>query len=189
MRPGSTLSPSSASFTCMRHEEFSRSAKVAVKPAGICCTTRMPGASAGKAGRMSARAGTPPVEAPMTITRSVVSPREACTGSTVKLTSLRAKCPTLTAAAAFTRSQISSSITGRPSVRPMVGLAMTSTAPASSASRVMRLPACVSELMTTVGIGIMGMNRLRKVTPSMRGISTSKVITSGCSSTIRSRAR
>ncbi len=68
------------------------------------------------------------------------------------------------------------------------GFAITSTAPASSASMAMREPACVTELMITTGIGRCFCRMRRNVSPSMRGISTSSVMTSGFNSKIWSRA-
>jgi hypothetical protein len=61
---------------------------------------------------------------------------------------------------------------------------MTSTAPASSACRSVSEPASVSDEHMTTGIGLCAISLRRKVMPSMRGISTSSVMTSGISSWI-----
>src|SRR3989304_2333250 len=67
-----TVSLSSASLTDMAHMESSLLAKAAVNRSGICWTMTMPGASIGMAVRNSAMASVPPVDAPTTITFSVV---------------------------------------------------------------------------------------------------------------------
>ena len=59
---------------------------------------------------------------------------------------------------------------------------MTSTAPASSACSSVSDPASVSDEHITTGIGRCAISLRRKVMPSMRGISTSSVMTSGISS-------
>ena len=68
------------------------------------------------------------------------------------------------------------------------GLASTSTAPASMASIASCDPACVSELTTTTGSGCCAIRILRKVSPSILGISMSSVRMSGWSRRIFSRA-
>ena len=65
---------------------------------------------------------------------------------------------------------------------------MKSTAPISSASSVISAPACVSVEIMTTGIGRSAMILRRNDTPSMCGISTSSVITSGLSALMWSRA-
>ncbi len=72
--------------------------------------------------------------------------------------------------------------------RSLVGLETKSTAPISSASSVISAPAWVSVEIITTGVGRKVMILRRKVTPSMCGISTSSVTTSGLSSLMRSRA-
>ena len=67
-------------------------------------------------------------------------------------------------------------------------MATKSTAPISSASSVTSVPACVRVETMTTGIGRSVMILRRNVTPSMRGISTSSVMTSGLSALMRSRA-
>ena len=57
-----------------------------------------------------------------------------------------------------------------------------------SASSVISAPASVSDDTITTGIGRRRIRLRRKVTPSMRGISTSSVSTSGFSVLIFSRA-
>jgi len=75
-----------------------------------------------------------------------------------------------------------------PSATPILGLATKSMAPSSSARIVTSAPRSVSVETITTGIGRRRMSLPRKSMPSMRGISTSSVITSGSSSRIISRA-
>jgi hypothetical protein len=70
------------------------------------------------------------------------------------------------------------------SATPMRGFRMTSTAPASSACISVSEPSSVSDEHMTTGTGHCSMILRRKVMPSMRGISTSSVMTSGSSSLI-----
>ena len=60
-----TESPSSASFTVIAQIESSRSANAFVKTFGMCCTMRIPGASAGILVNTVCIACVPPVEAPI----------------------------------------------------------------------------------------------------------------------------
>src|SRR5450830_1230086 len=75
-----------------------------------------------------------------------------------------------------------------PLARPTRGLATKSTAPSSSARSVTSAPFSVSVEIITTGMGRKRISRPRKSMPSMRGISTSRVITSGFNSRIISRA-
>ena len=70
----------------------------------------------------------------------------------------------------------------------ILGFATKSIAPSSSARSVTSAPRCVSEETITTGIGRSRIRFSRNVRPSMRGISTSSVITSGLSALIFSRA-
>ncbi|SUY92046.1 Uncharacterised protein [Comamonas terrigena] len=76
----------------------------------------------------------------------------------------------------------------RPLATPTRGLATKSTAPSSSARMVTSAPRSVSVEIISTGMGRRRIRRPRKSIPSMRGISTSSVITSGLSSRIISRA-
>ncbi|MCY1373302.1 hypothetical protein D9M69_605680 [compost metagenome] len=67
-------------------------------------------------------------------------------------------------------------------------MATKSTAPISSARRVVSAPCSVRVETITTGMGRRRIRRERNSRPSMRGISTSSVITSGLSSRIISRA-
>ncbi len=69
------------------------------------------------------------------------------------------------------------------------GFRMTSTAPASSACIRVSDPSSVSDEHMTTGTGCCAMILRRKVMPSMRGISTSRVMTSGTSSWMRCAPR
>src|SRR5688572_15376944 len=68
------------------------------------------------------------------------------------------------------------------------GLATKSIAPSSSARKVTSAPCWVSEETITTGIGRRRIRFSRNVMPSMRGISTSSVMTSGLRLLMRSRA-
>ena len=77
----------------------------------------------------------------------------------------------------------------RPSATPIFGLATKSTAPSSSARIVTSAPRSVSVLTPSPpASGRSRIRRARKSMPSMRGISTSSVITSGLAARIISRA-
>src|SRR4029077_11836550 len=69
-------------------------------------------------------------------------------------------------------------------VMSLVGLATKSTAPISSALIVTSALAWVNDEIMTTGSGLSSMTLRRKDKPSMRGISTSSVMTSGLSSLI-----
>ncbi|MCY1291590.1 hypothetical protein D9M70_407840 [compost metagenome] len=75
-----------------------------------------------------------------------------------------------------------------PSRMPSLGLVTKSTAPSSSARMVISEPRSVSDDTISTGIGRSRIRRSRKSRPSMRGISTSSVSTSGFRRLIRSRA-
>ncbi len=68
------------------------------------------------------------------------------------------------------------------------GLGRTSTAPASSTSNRLREPWSVSVEQMITGIGRCAMILRRKVSPSIRGISRSRMMTSGTSSWMRRAA-
>ena len=68
------------------------------------------------------------------------------------------------------------------------GLAITSTAPYSNANNAESVPFSVKVEITTTGIGCWDINFFKKVNPSIRGISISRVITSGLHSLILSTA-
>ncbi|MNZ98079.1 hypothetical protein D3C78_1173510 [compost metagenome] len=95
-----------------------------------------------------------------------------------------------TRATAATRilSTISLASSLRPLATPTRGLATKSTAPSSSAFMVTSAPRSVSVEIISTGMGRKRISRPRKSMPSMRGISTSSVITSGSISRIISRA-
>ncbi len=66
-----------------------------------------------------------------------------------------------------------------PSATPTLGLATKSMAPSSSARSVTSVPRSVSIDTITTGVGRSRISLARKSMPSMSGISTSSVITSG----------
>ena len=144
----------------------------------------------------------PPVEAPIAISRSVVrkcpeASRFASTasaeyfGSTAgaetgvgRLSTARTRAR----AAIFTLATISCWYSASVCARSTLGLETKSIAPSSSARSVTSAPFSVSEDTITTGIGCRRMRLARNVTPSMRGISTSSVSTSGLRALILSRA-
>ena len=85
-------------------------------------------------------------------------------------------------------SAMSSASACSPSATPSLGLATKSTAPSSSARKVTSAPRSVSVETISTGIGRSRISLPRKSMPSMRGISTSSVITSGLRLRIISRA-
>lgn len=85
-------------------------------------------------------------------------------------------------AAAFTVSQIRICDSSMNRLVSICGLVIISTAPSSSARIPVVVPCSVRLLMITTGIGCWVIIFRRKVSPSIRGISTSRVITSGTSS-------
>ncbi len=148
--PFSTRSPSLASLTGKGNSRSKRSAKLLVKPLGICCTTTIPaGRFGGIDAKTPSRALGPPVEDPM-ITSLSAAPAagRSKTGKAGGLTtrtlfSGSAGC-TLAEAASFTLSLISAAISskggeagaeGCPTgwTRLPLGLAIKSTAPRAKA--------------------------------------------------------
>ena len=85
-------------------------------------------------------------------------------------------------------SVMSSASWRKPSATPILGLATKSMAPNSSAFNVTSAPRSVSVDTITTGIGRRRISLDKKSMPSMRGISTSKVMTSGFMLRIISRA-
>ncbi len=89
--------------------------------------------------------------------------------------------PSRAAAAPFTVSQICACASAIWSATPIRGFRMMSTAPASSAWSSVSDPSSTSDEHITTGTGCWLISRRRKVMPSIRGISTSSVMTSGTS--------
>ncbi len=186
--PRSTVSLSAASLTVMSHSVFRRWAKAAVNFSGMCCTMTMPGQSTGMACSRVSRASVPPVDAPTTMTFSVVwtMALEAGLGSTASAVSFcvtfRVRgtyfC-TLALAAALTSSQSMIRDSSMNCLVPTLGFWMTDTAPYSRAFMVVSAFFSVSVEQMMVGMGCWVMIFFRKVMPSMRGISTSRESTSG----------
>ncbi len=141
-------------------------------------------------------ASVPPAEAPIAISRSVVRNFNVDTalGAATALpagrgAAGRSSARTLALAAALTLPMISSAYSSRPRATSSLGLEMKSTAPSASACSVVSAPRSVSEEIITTGVGRSRIRFSRNARPSMRGISTSRVITSGLSRLIFSRAR
>ncbi len=157
----------------------------------------MPGVSAGSPSRKTRKASVPPVEAPTTTTFSVVRIIAlpvglAKTTSALNFGSARkvagASLRTLTLAAALTVSQMRTWASCKNCLVPRAGFSIISTAPYSRALRADSEPLPVRLEHMTTGIGCWLMILRRKVRPSMRGISTSRVMTSGIPSLSRSAA-
>jgi hypothetical protein len=157
----------------------------------MCCVIRIAGASGGIGTSTSRIASVPPVDAPMMISFSVDtsglrSNGAASTGAGTAL--LGGALRTRARAAPRILSAIISPYSSMPSRMPRRGLVTKSTAPNSSARSVTSEPRSVSDDTMSTGIGRRRMSFSRKSSPSMRGISTSSVSTSGLCCLIRSRA-
>ena len=164
----------------------------------------MPGVTRGSAVSTSSNASVPPVDVPMATTRSVVRSSGlpscaagriasavslAATGTGAGAAAARAASRrTLAWLAARTAASSSAALSLRKSFRPSLGLVMIETAPAASAAIVVSAPFSVSVEQITTGVGRSAMIFLRKVMPSMRGISTSRMMTSGQACFMRSIA-
>ncbi len=178
--------------------ESRRWANDRVKFSGMCWTITRPGASSGRASRKTLRASVPPVEAPTTMTFSVVSVRILflAAGRTASAVSLglgwssssgraRERRATL---AARTVSLMRMSDSSRNCFVPSFGFVMTSTAPYASAFMMESEPSTARLEQMMVGMGCCVMICWRKVNPSILGISISSSMTSGSSSAILSAA-
>jgi len=137
----------------------------------------------------------PPVEAPMATTVSVgsrwmpVVPGRDVTGSGARLRAcggvqpdsvvLRVMRGGPTFAWAAARTTSSKPLSSRAPEGNTRGFGRTSTAPAASARIASIVPGSANPEQTTTGIGSVAMICLRKVMPSMRGISRSRTITWG----------
>jgi len=195
-RPRITESPFSASLTVILHISLSLAANEVVNFSGICCTMIIPGESRGNALRKVVSASVPPVDAPTATTYSVVlimlilgdmggiTASAEYLGSTICGSSLIRFLAIRACAAAFTASQILMRDSSKKVLVLTCGLVMMSTAPSSRAFIPVSVPFSVKLEMMTTGIGCWVMIFFRKVRPSIRGISTSRVITSGTSSAI-----
>ena len=200
-RPGITRSLFFASLTSIWHRPLRREANKAVNFSGICCTITMPGQTRGKAVRTISRACVPPVEVPMATIRSVVCAMECAVAAEriASALSFSDTCGngvaaltwrlTLAWAAALTAATRSLDDSCKKLFNPTLGLVIISTAPAASACMVVSAPFSVSVEQITTGVGCSAIIFLRKVMPSMRGISTSSTITSGHSRVIFSMAK
>ncbi len=157
-----------------------------MKRGGMCCTTTMPGTVAGRRPSTCLMASVPPVLAPMATILWVRSTEVmgAATMAEAVSPAGRARGRALAAARIFSASCSAIS----PTLKEPPGLDSTSTAPASMASRARRPPFWVREERMITGMGRCCISLRRKVRPSMRGISMSRVMTSGSSWTILSRA-
>ncbi len=193
-RPGRTRSPSRASRTSRALIVFSRAAKAAVNFSGMCCTTTMPGTVTGKARNKTSRAWVPPVLVPTAMTFSVLfcRSRSAETGAAI-VVSREAKrwgriFRKLARAAAFTARIISGASFCKKSFSPVCGFWIICTAPAARASKVICAPVSARLEQIITGKGCSCMILRRKVTPSIRGISISKITTSGHCRCMRSQA-
>ena len=155
----------------------------------MCWVISTPGASAGSCMSRARVASVPPVDAPMKMSFSVERQPSAATLFTA-VSPVPAALARRTWARAAVRSLLVMSCSSRrkPSATPMRGLATKSTAPSSSARNVTSAPRSVKVETITTGMGRSRISLPRKSMPSMRGISTSSVMTSGLSARIISRA-
>jgi hypothetical protein len=184
--PGRSVSPSSASFTCMAQVSLRRLAKARENSGGMCCAMSVAGVDAGRRLSTAAMASVPPVEAPMATIVSGGSAEGAGGGEAGRGAGSGPWRRTRAAAAA--RTFCARPCRNSPTEYGPPGLASTSTAPVSSAWTAIRQEVWASELMTTTGSGWYCISLRRNVSPSMRGISISSVSTSGASEMILSRA-
>ena len=161
----------------------------------MCCTITTGGQSAGRAHSTSRSASVPPVEAPMQTTSgpggtgrvklgggrisSAVSFCVAIRGFGWRIGELRNRERDI--AAACRASHIRTVASDLAPASCSAGLRMTSTAPVSIASTLLREPSSVSVEQITTGKGCCCMMRRKKVIPSMPGISRSSRMTSGSS--------
>src|SRR5882757_1845690 len=190
--------PSRASHTLSTEQWSMRSANGPLKAAGMCCAMTMPGTSDGRWVRTSLMASVPPVDAPMAMIRSVVakcvgalrfgSTTPASWRSATFIAEASTNGRTWARAAILTLAMISCADSLMPCATSTVGLATKSTAPRARASSATAAPFCVSEEHMTTGMGRSRIRLRRNARPSMRGISTSRVSTSGFSNLILSRA-
>lgn len=178
----------------MAHRLSSRCANRAVNFSGMCWTTTMPGDMAGRWVSTASSAWVPPVEVPIATTRSVVRCKAlpACGAGAawgwIWASGRRLSRAGLARLAARTAWMMSLLASCRNVLSPMRGLVTMPAAPAANACMVVSAPCSVSVEQITTGVGRSAMILRRKVTPSMRGISTSSTITSGQSCFIFSRA-
>ncbi len=159
----------------------------------MCWVISMPGQSDGICIRKSLIASVPPVEAPMMISFSLLVSGLRISGSTPSPADLCASAGSFRAlmhALEATRilSAIISVYSSMPLCIDIFGLVTKSIAPSSRARKVISEPRSVSEDTITTGIGRRRISFSRKSRPSMRGISTSSVSTSGLVCLIKSRA-
>ncbi len=195
--PGSSSAGWTTSFTETAQSPSNRRARGPVKLSGMCCATTMGhGKSAGRGESRASSAGGPPVEVPTTTTPkddpfrltgkcslSIGPPEDPAAGTAPMRCRTRSRSRVASlgreraALRTFSTNCAPSSST-RSETAPL-GLGTKSTAPRRSASSVASAPAAVSEDTITTGQGRCTMIRSRQVRPSMSGIWTSRVITSG----------
>ena len=176
-----------------------RRVNCALNAAGMCCAMTTAGLSGGKPISISRIASVPPVEAPTAMMRSVVHNMllETTAGSiasaeffggTDARIGLATRATTRAPAAARIFVRISSLNSASVPATSILGFETKSIAPSSSALSVISAPRSVSDDTITTGMGRSRIRFARNVRPSMRGISTSSVRTSGLVSLMRSRA-
>ena len=187
-RPGRTESPSFASRTSISQSSFNLFANEAVNPSGMCWVMMIPGTCLGRAVSTFLSASVPPVELPIAMILCVVS-IEASDGDAILVGTVVSRSAFATIGS-FAMSRISrpSSLAMSPTVYDSAGFPTTPNAPALRHSKAVSHPFCVSELTMIVRTGWNFMSLRRNVSPSIRGISISSVITSGSSAMILSRA-
>ncbi len=176
----------------------SRRARGPVKVAGMCCTTTIgQGKSAGSGVSRASSAGGPPVDVPTSTRPSPVALSGARSGAGLGAArtgrGLRVAAPmrwrtfsarrrlgrSLAPAAARTVRTSSGAMSWMPSDTAPSGLGMKSTAPRRRAFSVASAPSAVREETITTGQGRSTMIRSRHSRPSIWGMCTSRVTTSG----------
>ncbi|MNL27693.1 hypothetical protein D3C87_1492980 [compost metagenome] len=149
---------------------------------------RIAGLSGGKGCSTSRMASVPPVDAPTITSFSELDSGRRNIGAGAACAACGVGARSLAREAARILSAMISVYSSRPSRMPSLGLVTKSIAPSSSARKVISPPRSVSDDTITTGIGRRRISFSRKSSPSMRGISTSSVSTSGLWRLMRSRA-
>ena len=187
-------------MTVNSHSPSSRRDSGPVKLAGICwATSTGQGNEAGRLFSKVSSAGGPPVEVPTSTRPSpVAADRVARVAREAGRTPLPMRCRTRsrsrsdrfnrTAAACRTFSIRSGAISSIRSDTAPDGLATKSMAPSRSASSVASAPSAVIEETMITGHGCSIMMRSRQARPSISGMWTSRVTTSGTAPAIEARA-
>ncbi len=148
----------------------------------MCCVIKMPGQSEGICSKNDLIASVPPVDAPIISSFSLlISGFLNIAGAAPFTPPFAIRCSEATLALDAIRifSAIKSEYSRMPCAMAVLGLVTKSVAPSSKARMVISEPRSVSVETITTGIGRKRINFSKKSSPSILGISTSKVSTSG----------